>query len=205
MKTFVEPASHARARWIMGTNFLGLEEVRRGYGGVYTEEQLQQLTEIPFMEETLRACKDTHVLVAGAPLSVNVIRTLAESDFFHTDWYRQEPFANDRKVTVRWYLLRKEPVPKSRSKTYDQQCSLLMEEEEVPFACEVTYVVILYWLTHGERLLPEVYVRCQDKSSHGYRVSVSLFDSDGFAIGDFWDDDRDSSLGLASTVLRRIS
>ena len=35
------------------------------------------------------------------------------------------------------------------------------KEEEVPFACEVTYMVILYWLTHRERLLPDaVDARC---------------------------------------------
>ena len=141
--------SQAKARAIMGKYFLGLEEVRRGYGGVHTEKQRCLLAEIPYNEEMLHACKDTHVLVAGSVLSLNDIRKLADSDFYDTNWYNREPFANDKKVSVRWYLLRKEPVPESRSKTYDQQTALL-KEEEVPFACEVTYMVILYWLTHRE-------------------------------------------------------
>ncbi len=130
----------SRARAIMGKNFLGLEEVRRGFGFALDPEQF---TEIPFGEETLQACKDTHVLVAGSALSVNEVRKIASDDFYDTDWYKREPFANDKKVTVRWYLLRKEPVPESRSKTFAQQTALL-KEEEVPFACEVTYMVILY-------------------------------------------------------------
>jgi len=186
--------SQAKARAIMGKNFLGLEEVRRGYGVALPVEQL---AEIPFSEETLQACKDTHVLVAGAQLSVNGIRFIA-SDFYDTDWYNREPFANDNKVSVRWYLLRKEPVPESRSKTYDQQTALL-KEEKVPFACEVTYMVILYWLTHRERLLPDVYVRCQDKDSDGDRVGVGVFGSGKFGVGGGWGDGRYDSLGLASS------
>jgi hypothetical protein len=190
--------SQATARAIMGKNFLGLEEVRRSYGIALDPEPL---AEIPFSEETLQACKDTHVLVAGAALSLNEIRQLAEGDFYETDWYKRESFATT-KVGARWYLLRKEPVPESRGKTYDQQCSLLTKEEEVPLACEVTYMVILYWLTHRERLLPDVYVRCRDKGSNGNCVYVAGFGSFGsgeFAVGDGWDNDR---LGLASARKR---
>lgn len=70
----------------------------------------------------------------------------------------------------------------------------------MPFACEVTYMVILYWLTHRERLLPDVYVRSQDKDSDGDRVRVGDFDSDGFNVGNYWDDLRGEGLGLASSV-----
>jgi hypothetical protein len=160
---------------------------------------------IPFSEETLQACKDTHVLVAGAPLSVNDVRNLAQSAFCDVDWYRRAAFANDKKVSVRWYLLRKEPVPESCSKTYDQQTVLLTPDEEVPFACEVTYTVILYWLTHRERLLPEVYVRCQDKSSHGNRVYVGNFNYIGFNVNCHWDGHRRDHLGLASSVSSRMA
>ncbi len=193
--------SQAKARAIMGKNFLGLEEVRRGYGIALPAPQL---AEIPFSEETLQAYKDTHVLVAGGALSVNEIREIVESAFYDTDWYNCEPFANDKKVSVRWYLLRKEPVPESRCKTYDLQTALL-KDEEVPFACEVIYMVILYWLMHRERLLPYVYVRCQDKGSDGDRVYVGNFDSDGFDVDDHWDDGCYGDLGLASSVPPRKS
>jgi hypothetical protein len=131
---------------------------------------------------------------------VNEIRTLAAGDFYNTDWHNRESFANDKKVRVRWHLLRKEPVPESHDKTYDEQTALLKEEEEVPFACEMTYMIILYWLTHRERLLRDVYVRCQDKESDGDRVIVGDFDSAGFGVSLFWDDGRRGDLGLASSV-----
>lgn len=75
----------------------------------------------------------------------------------------------------------------------------------MPFACEVTYMVMLYWLTHRERLLPDVYVRCQDKDSHGYRVNVGYFTFGGFNVDDYWDDLRSDLLGLASSVPPRKS
>lgn len=202
--TYLDTDSQAKARAIMGKNFLGLVEACRGYAVTFTSEQADQLTEIPFSEETLQAFKDTHVLIAGAPLAVKEIRKLAEIDFWDSNWYRNEPFAND-KVSVRWYLIRKLPVPESCSKTYDQQTPLLTNAEVVPFACEVTYMVILYWLTHRERLLPDVYVFCQDKSSDGRRVCVGSFDSDGIDVSSYWDGGRWELLGLASSVPPRKS
>ena len=107
-------------------------------------------------------------------------------------------------MSIRWCLLRKRLVPESRSKTYDQQTALL-KNEEVPFACDVTFMVVLYWLTHRERLLPNVYVRCQDKNLGGGRVYVGDFDSDGFVVEGCGDDDPVDFLGLASSVPPRTS
>lgn len=197
---YPDTESQSRARAIMGKNFLGLDEVRRGYNVTYTAEQCQQLAAIPFSKETLRVCNDTHVLVAGAPLSLNEVRMHAHEDFFDTDWYGFEPFANDQKVSVRWYLLRKQPAPESCSKTYEQQTDLLTREEEVPLACEVAFAVILYYLTHGERLLQGDYVRCCDRESEdGNRVVVGYFCSFGFAVRGDWDDGRRGCLGLLSS------
>jgi hypothetical protein len=143
------------AAQIMDKNMLGPDAAVRHFRVSYTEEELLQFAFIPYSEGMLHACKHTHVLFAGAQLSVNEVRKIAASDFYDLDWYSHEPFANDRKVIIRWYLLRKDLVPESRSKSYDEQTALL-KGEEVPLACEMTYLVILYWLTHRERLLSDV-------------------------------------------------
>ncbi len=60
-------ARHANwdaAHKIMGRNFLGVEEVSKYFGAIYTHTQLEYLSDIPFPERTLRECKDTHILVA---------------------------------------------------------------------------------------------------------------------------------------------
>ena len=75
----------------------------------------------------------------------------------------------------------------------------------MPLACEITYMVILYWLTHRERLLPHVYVRCQDKDLVGSRVVVGHFGSGGFSVSGLWGVVRLGDLGLASSVPPRKS
>jgi hypothetical protein len=190
----------ARARSIMGKNFLGIGEVMHHFGVKYTAKQIVQLAMIPFDEDMLCAYKDTHVLVAGAQLSVNDIHRIAASDFYNALWYNRESFANDKKVSVRWYLLRKEPVPESLGRTYNEQVSVL-KDDEVPFACEMTYMVILYWLTHRVRLLADVFVRCQDQESNDFRIIVGGFNSDGIAFDLYWDEACNDLLGLASSVL----
>lgn len=185
-------------------NVLGILDVERHFRRPYSEHELRALATVPFSDETLRQYKDTHVLIAGAPLSVNEMRKLADSIFCPGDWYNREAFATTKKVGARWYLLRKEPVPESRNKTYDEQTALL-KDEEVPFACEVTYLVVLYWLTHRERLLPHVFVRCQDKESDGFRVDIGGFGDLGFFLGCYPDSDCENRLGLASSVPPRKS
>ena len=101
-------------------------------------------------------------------------------------------------MRVRWYLLRKEPVPESRNKTFAQQTALLTKEEDVPMACVVTYTVILHWLAHRERLLQDAYVRCRDKASGDRRVFVDRFTSDGFDVYAYPDGRRIDCVGLAS-------
>jgi hypothetical protein len=127
----------ATARDIMGKNFLGLEEVCNGYAVLYSDDQLLQILEIAYSEERLQACKDTHILFPGYPLSLIDIHRKCGDLFYDNDWYHLEAFANEKKVSVRWYLIRKEPVPGSLGKTYSEQTDLLPKEEEVPFACEV--------------------------------------------------------------------
>jgi hypothetical protein len=187
-------AAQARARTIMGRNFLGLEDVHRGYGIVLPAKPLAV---IPFGEETLRQCKDTHVLVAGAALSLNEIRALVPDNLPVWNWPSREPRDNAR-MCVRWYLLRTEPIPASRAKTYQKQCLLLTTNEEVPLACEMTYMVILYWLTHGVRLLPDAYVRCSDAPSDYHRIHLGDFGSNGLTVSYSWDGDCFDTLGLAS-------
>jgi hypothetical protein len=190
-----DSAAQAEARGIMGRNFLGLEEVRTALGITLPAEQLAA---IPFSEETLRQCMDTHVLVAGAALSLNEIRTGAARRLPVWNWPPSEPYLNHIRMSVRWYLLRKEPVPESRGKTYKKQCSLLTAKEEVPLACEMAYMVLLYWLTYRRRLLPGVHVRCSDTRWDDNRVHIGGFGPAGLTVSYNWDGNYFDSLGLAS-------
>ncbi len=196
--------SQIRAREIMGKSFLGVEKAVRHFGAVYTEEQLALLAEIPFLEAVLEECKNTHILVAGFPMTILGIRAKAPGKnpktFYSCKdaWYNSQTFAKDEKVEVRWYLIRKQAAANSTSKNFDKQKALLSKYEEVPRACELVYAVVLYFMATGERLLPNIYVRCSDMVSDGGRVYVGCFGAHGLGVDDGWDDGRRDDVGVSA-------
>jgi hypothetical protein len=199
-----EPSTSQKlAREIMGKNFFGIEEAIKHFGVNATKQQLAYLTEVPFSEEVLKSCKDTHVLVAMFPLSILDIRGIAkkQSDrtlFYSQDWYDEQAFAKD-KGKVGWQLVRKEPIANSTSKTWNDQQALLSKDEETPTARIMVYTMVGHFLATGERLFEKIYVRCVDLDSDGCRVHVGLFGSVGFDVLVCFGDDRGVSIGLSAT------
>lgn len=197
---FQSTPSQIRARQIMGRNFLGVEEAVRHLKVNPSEADLQALAEVPFSEEVLTSCKNTHVLVADFGLSICDVRSRVKRQLFyrHEDaWYNGEEFAKKTSKPC-WRLLAKTAVPASFIKTFADQQALLNKDEEVPEARVVVYTIILYYLATGERLFDSCYVRCSDTSSDGNRVNVGYFDSDGLLVNDYWGGDADDGVGLAS-------
>jgi hypothetical protein len=190
--------SQKRAKEIMGENYLGPEDAMKHFGVSYTDKELIQLREIPFTEAELEACKKTHILFAGYSLSILDIRNKAKHLFYNQDWYNSQAFATKEKVNLQWYLVRKDEVPNSTSKTWSQQQSLLTSDESVPRACEVVFMVMLYCLVTGKRLLANMYVRCIDLDSGGFRVNVGSFDSGGLSVSYRSGDYCYGRLGLAA-------
>jgi len=191
-----------RARDIMGSNFLGVEDVIKHLGISFTDDELSALRDIPFPESVLTECKDTHILFPGYPLTILDIRSKVPQELFYSHgdaWYNNEKFAKKEKVGLRWYLIRKDIIQNSTSKTYQEQTALLPDTEEVPRACEVVYMIILYYLAYQKRLFERLYGRCVDVSSLGYRVDVGNFDSGGFDVGRWADFSRDGNVGLAAS------
>lgn len=191
------------AREIMGRNFLGLDAALTKFGIVMTEEELLNYPEIPWSEDELEQCKNTHLLVAGYPLSILDVRAKAPRNpktFYRYEdgWYNNQRFATEERVSPRWYFIRKTPVDHSASKTWNEQQKLILSHEEVPRACELVYAIVLYYLVTGERLFPSIYVRTADIDSDGDRVSVGYFGADGLYVSSHWDDSRYISIGLLS-------
>ncbi|MFO0718837.1 MAG: hypothetical protein U0522_02330 [Candidatus Paceibacterota bacterium] len=198
-----EPSTSQKlAREIMGKNFFGIEEAIKHFGVNPTKQQLACLAEVPWSEEVLKSCKDTHVLVAVFPLSILDIRGHArkQSDrtlFYSQDWYDKQAFAKD-KGEVGWQLVRKEPIANSTSKMWNDQQALLSKDEETPTARIVVYTMVGHLLATGERLFEKIYVRCVDLDSDGDRVSVRGFDAGGLVVYGWCGGDRDFSIGLSA-------
>jgi hypothetical protein len=197
----IEPTTSQKlAREIMGKNMFGVEDAQKHFGVIPTKAQLGYLAEIPFSEEVLKACKDTHVLVAVIPLTILEIRGKVEHKLFysHEDaWYNTQAFASE-KAELGWHLIRKTPVENSTSKNWKEQQGVLSKDEETPKASVVVYTIIGHFLATGERLFEKVYVRTSSLDSGGNRVSVGGFDSKGLAVGDWFGDFRDDIIGLSA-------
>lgn len=189
------------AQGIMRKNFLGPDEVFQYLKVPYTEEQLIELGEIPFAEGTLRKCKNTHILFAGYPLSLLDLKIMKSNLFYNQIWYKykEEEFASEEKVELKWYLIRRDCIPESTSKDWQEQLAMLKEDEEIPRACEIVYMIILYYLARNDRLFKTFYTRCQDVASDRCRVCVGGFVRAGLLIYSELEDRIHDDLGIVSS------
>jgi len=173
------------ARAIMGKNFLGVEEAIQHFKLQPSEQAISRLKEIPFSESVLRECKNTHILIADLGLSIIGVKSRVDRNLFYSKedaWYTNQAFAQ-KEGEVTWRLIRKDIVPSSTSKTWQQQQALITAVEETPEARAMVYTNILYYLVHGSRLFSSVYARCSDLGSGGCRVCVGGFGSEGLSVG----------------------
>lgn len=198
-----EPSvSQVKAREIMEKNVFGVEDAQKHFGVIPTKAQLGYLAKIPFSEEVLTACKDTHVLVAVFPLSILDIRGIAkkQSDrtlFYSQDWYDKQAFANE-KAELGWHLIRKTPVENSTAKNWKEQQALLSKDEETPTASVLVYTIIGHFLATGEHLFEKIYVRTSSLDSDGYLVLVGYFDSKGLRVDVWGGGHRNDHLGVSA-------
>lgn len=200
--------NQARAKEIMGKNFLGVEEGTKLFGIQLSRRQLAYMSEIPFSEATLTTCRETHILVAVMPLAIVQIRSYTaamklpkgqKSFFYKQDWYDGQAFANEV-GQLEWRLVLKTPVEDSTKKTWQQQQGLLDPKiEETPTAQVMVYTIIGHFLNTGERLFEKVWVRTSSLDSDGARVCVGIMDADGLDVDAYWDDYTSGLLGVSSS------
>ena len=196
-----ETESQRKAREIMGGNFLGLSEVATHFNFVPSGSVLEALAEVPFSEEVLKACRETHVLVAVTSLSILEIRSRVSRKLFssHEDaWYNNQQFAQSTGITG-WRLVRKEVVLGSTSKDWGQQQELLSDNEEIPSARVMVHAIMLLYLARGERMLESGYTRTSSVDSGDCHVNLGDFGKDGLGINYFWNNLHPYYLGLSSS------
>jgi hypothetical protein len=131
-KGFEAPTSFKLANEIMGKNFLSPAQVVEHFGVEYGAK-IDSFWEIPFSEAELQARKNTHILFAGFPLTINEIRSKVPKNLFpqlENRWYKRYAFAKADRVKMRWYLIKKDIVPESTSKTHVEQ-TLMLERNEI--------------------------------------------------------------------------
>ena len=195
------------AREILGNDFVSPEEIATARRGVvYNPKQLLELGNTVPSKDVLEWCRDNGFMVVAGPsrpTSLLDIRELERSHFYTKEggWYANdsETFARNDKATCRWLILRKEPVPGSTNKTWNEQEKLLSEVEVVPNAAEMVWGMTAYKAVRGVYLLSSVYVRTSSVGSFGDRVGVGLFGEGGLGVHCWYDRDRYDLLGVSSS------
>ena len=122
--------------------------------------------------------------------------------------WKSQPWASEPQGGSEWLLLPKRDPNRYivleekhfREKKLSEQQKVL--EEHYPAYRDVKTVelmtaVLLYDLTHKERLLPLTYLRCHEPNSSSERVGVGGFDSGGLGIGNTSGDSTGDNLGRA--------
>jgi hypothetical protein len=196
-KEFNPTTSKTKAQRIMGKNFFGIEDAIEHFGIKPTEEQVENLSKIPYSKKVLKDCRDTHVLVAILPISMLEIREKVGSKLFYEhDCYNNEEDFTKEKGKAEWKLIRKGPVPKSTSKKWEKQLSFIRKGEEVLTAQAMTYTIIGHYLKTGKRLFKDVYVRTSSGNSNGSHICIGNFGTSGFKIRNIWDFCHKSDIGI---------
>ena len=208
------------ARAVMGKNFFGVEDWSALYGVNFTQKQLRQVAEFPWGEDILnsicplcgKVVKDCHFAfvgldrVNGKPLTILKLQEIhpatGQPKFYSyapSAWYSEQKFAKETTMSFRWYLLHQNIVPKSESKTYDEQKAMLAVDYEVPSAVAEATKDLLVFKKTGNFVNSSRYARCEDVTSGGYRVGVGGFGGSGLCVSAYWDDGRGDGVGLAAS------
>lgn len=150
-------------RWaqsIMEQNFLGCETAKLIIGRELSPYEKGVLCDMPFSVETLKACKNTHILVA-VPYGISVNKL--HKEYFHLfanqkdSWIKNTKFAEEE-IPVGWYLIRKSHGPGSRGRSFiahrlmESQGIMGGSDEVIAPANVIVYAMIANAVTRGELL-----------------------------------------------------
>ncbi len=197
---------YTSARSILGGDFVTPEEIMTARPDLaYTPEQVAQLAESIPSEDALKWCKaNGYAVVAGPPRDMSLldVRASKNTHFYSKTegWYANsnQQFSRNDKASFGWLMVRKAPVPESKSKNWDEQTKLIVDPESVPNAVEMSWFITIFFEVRGVRLFEKVYVRTSSVDSDGDHVDVGDFVAKGLFVSNYWDGYRDAFLGVAS-------
>ncbi|MCL5017318.1 MAG: hypothetical protein M1155_01465 [Patescibacteria group bacterium] len=201
---FEPTKSQKAAKEIMGNNFFGIEDAIEHFKLRPTRSEIATLQDVPFSEATLRACKDTHVLVAVFSLSIlemlsnKMLQPLfSVGDTEKAPWFKKEKFFW-KEGEVRWCLIRKNPEDDSFNEEWVDQLSRFGMHSDPARVRMAVYAALGHFLKTGERMFAEGMARCAELDESGRRITVGPFKEDGLRIQAWWDDSRAYFVGAAS-------
>lgn len=182
-----ETVEYKLAEKIMGSNFVGIEELKK-------VKQMKLLLPtncplIPFTEEVLKQKSHDYILILCVDKFTNnknvTIRNIKEiygknpdmfePCFYNQDWYDCENFI-DQPVEAGWKFIRKNIYEESRGVPPNQ----LMLQFSFPTAVLCTYTFFAVWESLGIKLWYHDFIWCKDMDHNGDRIYVGKYhDVDG--------------------------
>jgi hypothetical protein len=213
------------ARVVLGRNIFDDADWMSYYDAKFTKKQLRDAGKFPWGEDVLngpcpfnkgKLVKDTHFAflglsaINGSPLTVAKWLELHPATgqpkfYFDTDpWHAGQPHTDVVTMQLRWYLMLKDIVPDSTSKTPEEQVAMLPPAYEVPSTiAEVTKDILVFRKT-GVHPNPSRWAACTertvktDKVSAGYVLCVGCFDGYGLLVY-YWLGYRSDRVGLGAS------
>lgn len=181
------------ARAIMGSNFIGYEELNCFSLKKLKLDSISDM--VPFSKEELLEKKEHYLLIFGASkfadnTSVtihNIKRLISSNDaapgFYNQDWYDKEDFI-EKPMDDGWFLIRKDVYEDSRAVMPEE----LLKNHIFPTAIKCVYSFFVAWLCLDIKLWYEDFVWCSDVDHNGDRIYVGKYhdvdgiNNDGFSI-----------------------
>jgi hypothetical protein len=114
---------------------------------------------------------------------------------FYRSCYNNESYAKER-GSLRWKLVRKTPADNSMLKKWDEQQFVISDNDEVPIVQVIIYTLIGHYLSTGERLFKQTFVRTSSVDSGGYHVAV-IFGTKGLFVSNYWAVSCSDNLGIS--------
>ncbi|MBS1736250.1 MAG: hypothetical protein JSS98_06520 [Bacteroidetes bacterium] len=191
--------SQSRAKEIMGSNFIGVEELASIASKINLSAKALKEDLIPnisYSEGELQQYKATHILILAVPFTANgAILTLMELRkffglnpdekepcFYNQDWYVKEDFIKKGFENYHWVLIRKELIDESRAKEVNTETGL----NSLPSALICAYTFFAYYYHSNEYLWKNDFVWCSDTDANGDRIYVGRYlDPAGIAKNGF--------------------
>ncbi len=172
---------------IMGDDFVYPENVEQFQNQKFNLKQLHDLEMFLPHPEGLKWLKENgYTLMPGPaePLSLMDIRTrLQPRRFYLSDtrnWYFDEKFFTEDKVEFGWMAIKKDPLPDSLNKTWNEQFALVNQNMEyIPNVAEMAWFMTTLAAVRGVRPLVNSTVLVDSIVTNHYNtghVSIGQFD-----------------------------
>lgn len=200
------PEGEDLCRLILGDDFLSTEDIAKVYGWSYSDDQLRNFTKtLPDLKELGCLVNNNYMLVAGPPMKMNLPQIYKHNPhIFYAEYTGDRyKFSPMDKVSAKWLKFRKDEVPNSSCRNWEEQQKLISKSEYVPNVSEVSYAIAAYYRVRNVRLFEHKSVRTCSLDVNGRCIDVGDFQDRGRLIGGIhvncrWGTEKPSFIGVSS-------